>query len=262
MPLIPFPIATNVITKAQGGTAVTLNRAQYPDLARVEGEPTISLKHPAFDAAIREAFAALSIARKLTAMGARQRIFLGDEAVRLVYGGAKGKDEKDCDVVGYGLSGKDYGYWLAEGKGDDLEKAIAQFEAVRPRLETRRPDPANPKDPGPGLICGAMIVTNRLRYLQWNNQRRAWVALNGAIELAEISSRLKQDIDRAKPTLQADKVYLLDGPEAPDRLPLWAITPAVPPWTVLIHQRSSGDRGQFRPLRLGAGTLELFFVAS
>jgi len=265
MPLTPLHIGSDLITKAHGGTAVTLNRKQYPEFERVKGEPSISPKNPAWDAAIREAFAALCVVRTLPPRGTRQKVFLGEEAIKLVYGRAKHENEQDCDVVGYGLSGKHYGYWLAEGKGDDLEKAIQQFEAVKPLLEGRRPDAARPDEPGPGLVCGGLIVTSRLRYLQWNKKQNAWLAWNGGAELTHVTIRLRANIERAKPTLQQDKVYLLDGPEGADHLPLWAITPGDQPWTVLTHSRgippgSKSDRGQFRPLRIGIGTLELYYV--
>ena len=260
MPLAPIPIPGNLITKTHGATGVTLNRQQYPELQIVEGEPALSARNPAFDAALREAFAALCVVRKLAPGGTRQRVFLGEAAIRLIYGRAKREEEKDCDVVGYGLSGKDYGYWLAEGKGDDLEGAVQQFEAVRPHLETRRHNPADDRDPRAGLIYGSLIVTNRLRYLEWNERRKLWIALNGALELPVVTARLQPNIARVRPTLQQDKVYLIDGPEGPDNLPLWALTPGIQPWPIFVHERLGRDRGQFRPLRIGAGGLEVYFV--
>jgi hypothetical protein len=261
MPLTPIPVPQHIVVRTHGGSGVALNRTKYPELARVEGEPVLSAKNPAFDAAAREAFAALSIARKMGAAGTRQRIFLGEPAVHLIYGRAKHDQEKDCDVVGYGLSGKNYAYWLGEGKGDDLLGAVQQFEAVQARLAVRHPDPAQPNDPGPGIVASALIVTNRLRYLEWNATRRRWIAYNGAAELPVVTARLEPNIARARPTLQSDKVYLIDGPEDAQFLPLWAITPGPQPWTLHTHERRGGDRGQFRPVKVGAGLLELFLVS-
>ena len=76
-------------------------------------------------------------------------------------------------------------------------------------------------------------------------------------------SRLEENIARARPTLKTDKVYLLDGPEDDrNRLPIWAVNSEPQPITVWIHDRTGGDRGQFRPLQVGQGRVQIFYVAS
>jgi hypothetical protein len=63
--------------------------------------------------------------------------------------------------------------------------------------------------------------------------------------------------------LQRDKVYLLDGPEDDKfKLPVWAVGSEPQPMTVWIHDRKTGDRGQFRPLQVGQGRVQIFYVAS
>jgi hypothetical protein len=143
---------------------------------------------------------------------------------------------------------------LAEGKGANILDALHQFHAAQGLLERRR------QDPGPTI--GAIIVVPRLRYLQWNNQRLMWVAYLDSAEEVHITARLQGNIAQAQPTLQKDKVYLLDGPEDDKKLPSWAINPQIQPFTVYVDDRRlPSARGQFRPLQLGSGTLQVYYVA-
>lgn len=116
---------------------------------------------------------------------------------------------------------------------------------------------AKKTDPGP--VLGAVVVTNRLRYLEWNETRQQWLAyVNNAAE-PHITARLQQNIAAAKPTLQRDRVYLLDGSE--DGLPSWNIIKSAQPFKIYIHERRPGtERGTFRPLTSGNGAIEVYYV--
>lgn len=249
MPITPIAIPADLITFQEGGAHAVLNRARYPELNAVRGEPTYSQRTPQ-DAA-REAFAGLKVAGKRSASGDRQQISLGDSAVEILYGRQKKKDEQDCDVVGYVLEGGAYGYYLGEGKGADILKAKKQFDAAIELIKAKKTDP--------GPVFGAVLVTNRLRYLEWNETRQQWLAyVNNAPE-PHITARLQQNIATARPTLQRDRVYLLDGSE--DGLPSWNIVKSAQPFKIYIHERRPGtERGSFRPLPLGNGTIEVYYV--
>ncbi len=251
MPLIPVSLPNDLITIQQGGAAAVMNRQRYPELEAVQGEPTYSQGNP--HGAMREAFAALKIAGKRSAAGTRQKIYMGDPAIEVLYGRAnKKKDEKDCDVVGYVLQGGSYGYFLGEGKGAEILKAKEQLDTGADRIRAKTTDP--------GPILGAVVVTNRLRYLEWNAVRKQWVAYVNNSEEPHITARMQPNVNRAKPTLQADRIYLLDGSE--DGLPLWNIVKGPQPFTIYIHDRRPGtERGIFRPLNFGAGTIEVHYVS-
>ena len=63
------------------------------------------------------------------------------------------------------------------------------------------------------------------------------------------------------PSLQQDRIYLVDGPEE-NGLPVWNIVKGLQPFTVYVHERRPGtQRGAFRPLNLGTGTLEVHYVS-
>jgi hypothetical protein len=253
MPLTKLAISPDLISSA--GDSVRLNSEKYPEFSSVEGEPSLSAKNPRRDAALREAFVALHVAKKRASQGDRQFVYLGEPAIRFLYGRAKDEAEQDCDVVGRILQ-REYGYWLAEGKGADVQKALAQFEVAKACIDRNR-DAAGP-------VLGALVATNRLRYLRWIDQRRQWVAFLDNAEETRITARLQENIARAKPTLQREKVYLLDGPEDDrNKLPLWSVNSSEPqPMTVWIHDRTGSDRGQFRPLQVGQGRVQIFYVAS
>jgi hypothetical protein len=131
-------------------------------------------------------------------------------------------------------------------------KAKKQLEAALKLIGARRTNP--------GPVLGAVIVTNRLRYLKWDSTIRQWIAyLNGAQE-PHITARMQENARAAKPTLQTDRIYLLDGSD--DGLPVWNIVKGSQPFTIYEHDRSVGnDRGTFRPLRFGLGTIEVYFVS-
>jgi hypothetical protein len=252
MPLTRIIVPSDLISFA--GKAARLNREKYPELRSVEGEPAVSNENPNYADAAREAFVAFQLARKLAPQGDRQFVYLGAAAIQFLYGRPKKEKEKDCDVVGRVLQ-RDYGYWLAEGKGTDIAGALAQFQVAKTCIDR------NPAASGP--VIGALVATPRLRYLQWIETRRQWVAfLNDAPE-SHITDRLQENIAKARPTLQPDKIYLLDGPEDNKaKLPLWAINSEPQPMAVWIHDRTTGDRGQFRPLEVGQGRVQMFYVAS
>jgi len=251
MPLIPAPLPNDLITLQNGGAEAVLNRQRYPEFQGVQGEPTYSHNKP--QDAMREAFAALKVAAKRASSGNRQQIYLGDPAIELLYGRAnKKKDEQDCDVVGYVLQGGSYGYVLGEGKGADVLKAKKQLDAALDLIRARKTDP--------GPVFGAVLVTNRLRYLEWNEVRKQWVAYVNNSEEQHITARLQQNVRIARPTLQQDRVYLLDGSD--DGLPVWNIVRGPQPFTIYIHDRRPGtERGTFRPLSFGAGTIELHYMS-
>ncbi|MBV9156253.1 MAG: hypothetical protein JO097_08310, partial [Acidobacteriaceae bacterium] len=166
MPLTKAPLPNDLLAPRNGGTGAVLNRQRYPEFESVRGEPTYSANKP--QDALREAFAALQIARKRAAAGARQQVYIGDAAVEMLYGRPnKRPDEKDCDVVGYVLQGTSYGYFLGEGKGADILKAKEQFDAAANLLRARKTDP--------GPILGAVVVTARLRSFEWSALRKQWV---------------------------------------------------------------------------------------
>ena len=98
MPLTKLAIPADLISLSSDG--VRLNREKYPEFRSVEGEPSLSGKNPRRDAALREALVALHIAKKRATQGDRQFVYLGEPAVRFLYGGAKEQGEQDCDVVG------------------------------------------------------------------------------------------------------------------------------------------------------------------
>jgi hypothetical protein len=251
MPLSKLAIPSDLILSS--GDAVRLNSEKYPEFRSVEGEPSLSAKNPRRHAALREAFVALHIAKKRASQGDRQFVYLGEPAIRFLYGGTKDEGEQDCDVVGRILQ-RDYGYWLAEGKGADIQKALAQLEVAKACIDRNR-DAAGP-------VFGALVAMSGMRYLQWIGQRRQWVAFLDLAEEPRITDRLQENIAKARPTLQTDKVYLLDGPEDDrNRLPIWAVNSEPQPLTVWIHDRKTGDRGQFRPLQVGQGRVQIFYVA-
>ncbi len=252
MPLSKTPLPNDLLTPQNGGTGAVLNRHRYPEFEAVRGEPTYSAQKPQH--AMREALAALQIARKCAPAGDRQQVYLGAAAVEILYGRAnKRADEKDCDVVGYVLQGSSYGYFLGEGKGAEILKAKQQFDAATNLLSARKTDP--------GPILGGVIVTPRLRYFEWSPVRKQWIAYIDNLEERHITDRLQQNVVKAKPTLQQDRIYLLDGPEE-NGLPTWNIVAkASQPFTVYVHDRHPGStRGTFRPLSLGSGTLEIHYV--
>jgi hypothetical protein len=252
MPLSKLPIPSDLIVLS--GDGVRLNSEKYPEFRSVEGEPSVSAKNPRRDAALREAFVALHLVKKRGSQGDRQFVYLGKPVIRFLYGGAKNEGEQDCDVVGRILE-RDYGYRLAEGKGADIQKALAQFEVAKACIDRNRDDA--------GPVLGVLVALSGLRYLQWINERRQWVAFHDNVQEPRITDRLQENIARARPTLQRDKVYLLDGPEDDrNKLPLWAVNSEPQPMTVWIHDRKTGDRGQFRPLLVGQGRVQIFYVAS
>ncbi|MBV9154628.1 MAG: hypothetical protein JO097_00065 [Acidobacteriaceae bacterium] len=219
----------------------------------MRGEPAYSANKP--QDALREAFAALQIARKRAAAGARQQVYIGDAAVEMLYGRPnKRLEEKDCDVVGYVLQGSSYGYFLGGRRITKKKKAKEQFDAAANLLRARKTDP--------GPILGAVVVTARLRSFEWSALRKQWVAYVDTAEERHITARLQQNVANAKPTLQQDRIYLLDGPEE-NGLPTWNIVArGSQPFTVYIHDRHAGStRGTFRPLILGSGTVEIHYVA-
>ena len=251
MPLTRLPIPADLITLEQGGTVARLNRQRYEAFNRVEGEPGTATP----DAARREAFAALHLANKLAPQGLGQCVYLGDAAVQFLYGRDKRATEQDCDVVARVLQGTSYCYLLGEGKGADILKATAQFETAIRLLAARTADA--------GPVNGAVVVMPRLRYLEWSGRPPRWVAYLDGVEEPRITARLQPNIARARPTLQPERVYLLDGPEDDQhRLPSWCINPtSAQPFTVYVHERRVGDRGQFRPLHIGQGPLQIYYVA-
>lgn len=251
MPLTRIAIPTDLISFADN--TARLNREKYAEFKSVEGEPALSDDNPQYADAAREAFVALQVARKLAPQGDRQFVYLGARAIQLLYGRPKKKLERDCDVVGRILQ-REYGYWLAEGKGTDISDALAQIQVAKACID-RNPAAAAP-------VIGALVAMPRLRYLQWIEPRRQWVAFVDQAEERNITARLQENIAKARPTLQRDRIYLLDGPED-DRaqLPLWAVNNSEPqPMTVWIHDRRTGDRGQFRPLEVGQGRVQIFYV--
>lgn len=258
MPLVKAPVPKDLLTVQQRGTAGVLNSQSHPDFSKVRGQPTLDLKKPQWDAAAREALAALILIRKLAGEGLDQFLYLGEDAVRFLYGRAKQQGEQDCDVIARVLDSASYGYWLGEGKGADLLKAKAQFDTACGLLAGHRTQP--------GPVCGAVIVMPRLRYLEWMPHRDQWVAFLDAKEEMHITERLQPSIALSKPALQTDKIYLLDGPD--DRLgehslPIWCIHNENQPYTVWVHYRVGGnDRGSFRPLAVGQGRMYLYYVAS
>ena len=261
MPLLQICIPDDLLTIGHGGTSAALNRSRYPDFGFVDGDPTFAAGKPDPLAAAREAFAALHVARRRAASGARQRVFLGEASIRLVYNRPKRTGEPDCDVVGYLLHRGQYGFLLAEGKGTDLMKAVSQFAAVLPRLTALAPDAKDLEAPHAAPVIGGLIVTNSLRYLQWHEGRQQWVAYLNTLEERNIADRLQPNIARADPTLQRDKVYLLDGPEdSHDMLPHWAMNQEKQPFTVWEHIRRHGARGAFQPVLIGTGALQIFYV--
>ncbi len=251
MPLTPASLPNDLITYQNGGAEAVLNRQRYAEFEAVQGEPAYSQNKP--QDAMREAFAALKIAAKRASAGNRQQIYMGDPAIEILYGRAnKKKDEQDCDVVGHILQGGSYGYFLGEGKGADILKAKKQLDAAVDLIRAKRKDP--------GAVFGAVLVTNRLRYLEWNAVRKQWAAYVNNVEEQHITSRLQQNVKTARPTLQQDRVYLLDGPE--DGLPIWNIVKGPQPFTIYTHDRRPGtERGIFRPLGFGAGTIEIHYVS-
>ncbi len=251
MPLTPASMPNDLITLQNGGAGAVLNRQRYTEFEAVQGEPTYSQSKP--QDATREAFAALKIAAKRASSGTRQQIYLGDPAIEVLYGRSnKKKDEQDCDVVGYVLQGGSYGYFLGEAKGTDIIKAKSQLDAAMERIRAKTVDP--------GPVLGAVLVTNRLRYFEWHLVRKQWVAYVNNAEEPHITSRLQQNVKNAKPTLQQDRVYLLDGSE--DGLPVWNIVKGPQPFTIYTHDRRPGtERGIFRPLGFGAGTIEVHYVS-
>jgi hypothetical protein len=112
MPLIPIAIQPDLITYQNEAASAVLNRQRYTEFRLVTGEPTYQQKQP--QDAVREAFAALKIAEKADSAGTHQQVYVGDPAIQILYGRSKKKDEQDCDVVGYLISGSAYGYFLAE----------------------------------------------------------------------------------------------------------------------------------------------------
>jgi hypothetical protein len=258
MPLVKLNIADDLVTFRHGGAEACLNRQRYEDLRFVTGEPSLAHVNPDRSAAVREAFAALQIVQRRAASGANQFVYLGDEAVHYLYGRAKQNNEQDCDVVARLLKGQQYGYCLAEGKGADVLKAVAQFEAARLRLETR------PIDAGP--VLAALVVMPRLRYLEWNQRRNQWVAYTDGVEDRIITNRLLPNVEQAaqrrRPALHPSKRYLIDGPEDDEmRLPSWAINNEQQPFTVWAHDRTgSSQYGSFRPVLIGTGPLQIYYV--
>jgi len=252
MPLTKIVVPPDLISFADN--TARLNREKYPEFKSIEGEPALSNKNPRYADAAREAFVALQVARKRAAQGDRQFVYLGEPAIRFLYGRSKDTGEQDCDVVGRVLQ-RDYGYWLAEGKGADILKAIDQFKVAKDCIDR------NPTAAGP--VIGALVAMPRLRYLQWIEPRRQWVAFLDQAEEPHITARLQENIAKARPTLQRDRTYLLDGPEDDKaQLPVWAVNSEPQPLTVWIHDRKTGDRGQFRPLLVGQGRVQIFYVAS
>jgi hypothetical protein len=251
MPLTRIVIPSDLISFADN--TARLNREKYPEFKSVEGEPAVSKENPNYADAAREAFVAFQLARKLAPQGDRQFVYLGAAAIQFLYGRPKKEKEKDCDVVGRILQ-REYGYWVAEGKGTQISEALQQLEVGKACID-RNPTAAHP-------VIGALIATPRLRYLQWIEPRRQWVAFLNDAQESHITDRLQDNVARARPTLQRDKIYLLDGPEDDKaKLPVWAINSEPQPMTVWIHDRTTGDRGQFRPLLVGQGRVQIFHVA-
>jgi hypothetical protein len=252
MPLTKAVLPNDLITLQSGGTTAVLNRQRYSEFAAVTGEPVFA--HNQMQDAMREAFAALQIARKRAAAGAQQQVYLGQAAIDMLYGRPKQEGEKDCDVVGYILQGNSYGYFLGEGKGAGVLDAKKQIDAASDLIRA--------KTTNPGPVLGAVIVMPRLRYFEWVAARNQWVAYVDNVEERHITARLQQNVAAARPTLQPDRIYLLDGPEE-NGLPTWNIVAKSPqPFTVYVHDRQpASNRGIFRPLSLGTGTLEIHYVS-
>jgi hypothetical protein len=251
MPLNKALLPNDLITFHDGGRAAVLNRQTYPELQAVEGEPTYSPGSPR--GAMREAFVAWKIAGKRAAEGSRQRVYLGDPAIEILYGRIKKKkNERDCDVVGYICYHGSYGYFLGEGKGASIADAKEQFDQAETLLKGRT------KEPGP--ILGAVIAMDRLRYFEWSAIRKQWVAYVDNVEERNITNTLEPNVAKAKPTLQQERIYLLDGPEEYG-LPTWNIVKGHQPFTIYVHDRRPGtERGSFRPVRVGTGPLEVHYL--
>lgn len=231
-----------------GGSGVALNSTQYPEFLRVKGVPEFAAIKGDRDAALREAFAALLIARQFAAHGDQQEIYLGEESVRFLYGGSKSSGDQDCDVVGRVLKGG-YGLVLGEGKGADLAKAWSQFVSAEALLRGR------------GMVSGGLIVTNSMRWIEWSIQHNQWVGMfNNRIE-DKITQNVSAAVASAKPPLMKDKIYLLDSPwEDGHQLPSWCINAQRGPVEIYFHARTGVGERNARKLMLGAKPVRLAYV--
>ena len=256
MPLEEMVLPPDLIATQQGGGSIALNRKQYPALGLVNGEPTFSKGGSHNHGPLREAFAALTIAQKCSPSGSNQTVYLGNSSVQLLYGRNKHPGEKDCDVVGRVRNGSQYGYWLGEGKGQTITDAVKQLQTAEDLLQMHRKSP--------GAVIGSVIVASRLRTFEWNQDRGRWLGYTGRHEDHLVTERLTTNLPRSGPSLQTDKIYLVDGEVDSLLLPAWAVNAIGPqPWTIWVHDRGgSGRRGAFRPLRVGLGAVSLYCVGN
>ncbi|MCU0227021.1 MAG: hypothetical protein MUF01_05240 [Bryobacterales bacterium] len=248
MPLPRMSMPRDLLHFTHGGSGVALNTKRYPEFLHVRGVPEFAAIKGDQEAALREAFATLLIARRFAAYGDQQAIYLGEESVRFLYGGSKKSGDQDCDVVGKVLAGG-YGLVLGEGKGADLAKAWSQFCSAAERLKGR------------GVLSGGVIVTNSLRWMEWSTARNQWVGMMNNVPDEKITQNVAHAVSEAKPPLMKDKVYLLDSPwEDGHQLPSWCINPQSGPVEIYFHSRTSPGERNARKLMLGAGAVRLAYV--
>lgn len=224
----------------------------HPLLSKVSGRPTFDPMKKA--PAEREAFAALCCAGLCSGEGRGEQVWLGEDAVQFLYGRNKRGGEQDCDVIARVMRSAEYGYVLGEGKGADIGKAKEQLDTACRLLA------AHATQPGP--VWGAVVVMSGLKYVEWNVTRKRWVVWG---ESGEDGPRTEDLHESAALWLQKDYIYLLDVPDdARDerKLSRWCIQHQNQPFGVWTHQRTeAGQRGSFRPLRVGQGQLKIYYVA-
>jgi hypothetical protein len=250
MPLTPRPLPENLVSFCDGGTRVQLNVTRYRQFARVVGSPEMASVKPDRSAAEREAYAALLLANLLHTPGAGQCVYLGKEAAHFLYGRANHANEMDCDVVARVLYRGSYGFALAEGKGSDLAKAHRQFQSAQSLLRKR------------GAVHEANIVTNNLRWLEWNQQRRQWEGqINNRFD-RKITEDIQEAVLAENPPLLTDKLYLLDSPHADGQLlPGWCVNrDGIAGDIIYVHDRSGTGLRTLRKVLVGAGPIHLVYV--
>jgi hypothetical protein len=241
MPLAKSPLPAGLLLSGQ------LNRAGHPQLGPVTGEPTVDAARPQWDAVGREAYAALIIAGLCPGGCVR----LGAEAALFLYGRAKHAREKDCDVIGSTTTPE---YYLGEGKGADIGKAVQQLEAVAQQLA---------KHAQKGPVAGSYVVMPRLRYLEWNTTKSQWMAYTDGVVEEHITNRVQDPINNTNPPFLRDRIYLLDQPDTlkdQNSLPTWCIQQGSPRYEIGVHDRSAG--AAVSPLRVGNGNVYIIYVQS
>ena len=247
LPRIGMP--DNLVIFSQGGTRAALNVALYPEFRHVQGAPEFSETKGDRAAAQREAFAALLIARQTAPFGDQPRIYLGEDSQRFLYGRAKRENEMDCDVVGHVMHSSSYSYLLGEGKGADLTKAFDQMSCAASLLRPR------------GVIGGGYIVTNNLRWLEWDMAKKQWVGMLNSLHNARLTEDVLDAAQSADPPLMTDKLYLVDSPhDTTQSLPSWCINPRMEYNEIYVQDRSRPGSRTLRKLLLGNGPVRLVYV--